>query len=231
MKRDIQSDFKKDVAKHTMRIHRDDGVYRHIEFSRNGSFDCRFFLVTWPGYLAIVGDCGDFTFERHEDMFRFFRMSDEAVKKHGGDILINPYYWQEKLRAGVSSGREISEEFSLGKFKAEVCDWFNSIYPKKDRDITRKERREIWEQVKSEILDVAEDEWSAVTAIRDFDDDIISFEDFWEVRISEYKGHYIWCLYAIVWGIQQYDNHKAAEAAAKQADLPIGIDSEGGSHD
>ena len=64
--------FLKDVAHHSMVVVRDDGVHRHLIFSNNGSFIYRFEIITWPGYLAYVGDMGSFVFTRIEDMFSFF---------------------------------------------------------------------------------------------------------------------------------------------------------------
>ena len=29
--------------------------------------------------------------------------------------------------------------------------------------------------------------------------------DFWEVNLYQYTYHFVWCCYAIVWGIHQYD--------------------------
>ncbi len=197
--------FKRDVANHTMRIHKDDGLYRHIEFSQNGDFDCRFFLVTWPGYLSIVGDCGDFTFKRTHDMFGFFRREE---------LTINPSYWQEKLCAGASfaGGTAISEEFSFDKYKARVGEWFNDRFPKGKSD--RAARKEAREEVKEQLLEIDEDEWSAVVATREFDSEHIDFYDFWESGCSEWRYHYLWCLYAIVWGIQEYDRITSQEVKA-----------------
>jgi hypothetical protein len=194
--------FKRDVANHTMRIHKDDGLYRHIEFSSNGNFDCRFFLITWPGYLSIVGDCGDFVFQRTHDMFGFFRREE---------LVINPAYWQEKLCAGAShsGGKSISEDFSFDKYKARVGEWFNDRFPKGEGD--RAARKEAWEEVKEQLLEIDADEYSAVAAIREFDSDHINFYDFWESDCTEWNHHYIWCLYAIVWGIQEYDRITSKE--------------------
>jgi len=64
-----QDRFLNDIANHSMSIVRDDGVYRHLVFSNNGSSVFRFELITWPGYLAYTGDMGAFVFSRLNDMF------------------------------------------------------------------------------------------------------------------------------------------------------------------
>lgn len=35
--KDMQKRFEEDTRGHSMKIHHDDGIYRHVEFSRNGS--------------------------------------------------------------------------------------------------------------------------------------------------------------------------------------------------
>jgi hypothetical protein len=46
--------------------------------------------------------------------------------------------------------------------------------------------------------------------IRNFD--AFEFSDFWEHDLTEYTYHYIWCCYAIAWGIAEYDKAKARQA-------------------
>ncbi len=38
-----------------------------------------------------------------------------------------------------------------------------------------------------------------------------TMQDFYEHTTREYTFHYVWCLYAIVWGIRRYDAHKDAQ--------------------
>ena len=82
--------FARDIEKHELTVLRSDGVYRHIRCSKSNSSDMHFEIVTWPGYLAYVGDMGAYTFQRTEDMFEFFRRPDGKI---------NPRYWSEKVEA------------------------------------------------------------------------------------------------------------------------------------
>lgn len=83
----VQRVFESDTADHVMTVLHEDGLYRHIRFARpDGSSLYRYDLITWPGYLSIVGDVGDFTFRRLADMVEFF------ASGRG----INPSYWAEK---------------------------------------------------------------------------------------------------------------------------------------
>ncbi len=43
--------FLKDVSCHQMTVLRDEGVFRHVRFSRPDSSSYRFDLITWPRHL------------------------------------------------------------------------------------------------------------------------------------------------------------------------------------
>lgn len=65
------------------------------------------------------------------------------------------------------------------------------------------------------MLSCSDDEHEAYSAANDFESDGFSFRDFWEVDNTDYTFHFIWCAYAIAWGIKQYDDVKAAPAVAE----------------
>ena len=46
-------------------------------------------------------------------------------------------------------------------------------------------------------------------AIAEFKHDDFELTDSWEISGNRYTLHFIWCLYAIVWGIDQYDTKTA----------------------
>ena len=117
---DMAERFPKDVAEHEITVLRDDGLYRHVRFLRTAvnpetgkrekSSFYWFDLITWPGCLAVNGDCGSFLFSRTDDMFEFFR---------GGQI--NPQYWAEKVR-----GETRTERYSAERFRQLVTEHVNS---------------------------------------------------------------------------------------------------------
>lgn len=108
--------FERDTSEHEMHVLRDDGLYRHLRFIRPEGDAWRsayyYDLITWPGYLAVVGDCGDFMFSRVRDMFEFFEQSSG----------INPDYWSEKLR-GPGRHDDASRTFSADRYRQRVLDW------------------------------------------------------------------------------------------------------------
>ena len=225
----VKDRFIGDTDNHTMEILQDEELYRHLKFTDNGSQCYRFDIHTWPGTLCIDGDMGTYVFSRIPDMFEFFRMKDgDFNKKH----VINPGYWGEKLQATDSSrGRNSShEEFSYELFRENVKDEYDNFceaYADDDEEAvteaypedtqTRKQQLEsLWEALDEEVIACGYDgETRAYDAAMDFrwesDNGELKFDmqDFWDRSCSDYTFHYLWVLYAIAWGIGEYD--KAAD--------------------
>lgn len=199
--------FLKDVKDHKITVVKDDEVHRDIVFKRPESSTCMFRLTTWPGYLCISGDMGDYVFRRTFDMFDFFR---------SGKLEISEGYWHEKCTSFSRFGNG-AKEFSQEKFKDYVKRGFRehvkSIIPTLNQRYIGKKIRDIWKDVNDHLIG-CDNECDAMSALSTFESDGLDFQDFWEVDFKEYTYHYIWCLYAIVWGIQQYDALKIEEKAA-----------------
>jgi len=185
--------FMEDVADHKMKVVVDDkkNFIRHLTF-RGNTFNCWYDLITWKGSLCINGDHGSYVFSRVDDMFTFFRSRNNTLK-------INASYWAEKVQSQGIYGDGI-KKFSVNLFRENIKEHFQMCFD--DEDIEKKQS--IWEDVESDLLH-CEDEYECVVAIRDFESNGFRFEDFWESSCEEYTFHYIWCLLAIVYGIQLYD--------------------------
>ncbi len=210
-----QESFLRDVADHQMIVSHDDGVRRHITFKRLGSSCYAFSLVTWPGYLAYTGDMGSFMFCRLPDMFDFFRMnpSDWNFNKTGG-LSINPGYWAEKLVSTDRNGGH--KKFDPERFKQVIheyrLDWVRSD---RGRALTKEQRRELWEAA-GDVMNVAEDGYQkAGQAAHDFSYRFdnskhwFEFTDLFDHNFDRPTYHFVWCCYALAWGIKQYDAAKA----------------------
>src|ERR1039457_99476 len=102
--------FERDTAEHEMTVIHDDGLYRHLRFQKPGSWIYGYDIVTWPGYLAITGDAGEYMFARLPDMFEFFAGNDR----------INPQYWAEKLRG---PGYDTARIYSYQALRDGVAQW------------------------------------------------------------------------------------------------------------
>ncbi len=186
-----EQQFLGDIKNHALEIIRDEGVYRHLRFRRPGTRCYGFDIITWPGYLCYTGDMGCFVFSRVEDMLKFFR--DEGT---GGPLRINLRYWAEKLQATDRNGGY--KAFGFERFREVV----NRIVAE-DEDATE----ELKEAVK-EMLDDCEGKSAEACYMAAFEfewDNQQYFTDFFEHSLEEYTFHYIWCCYALVWGIRQYD--------------------------
>lgn len=212
--------FLNDVASHEMTVIRDDGVYRHIRFKRPDTGCYRFDFITWPGYLCYTGDMGTYVFSRTNDMFEFFRTDRKHMQLSFGKALaINPGYWSEKVQSDSRFGKG-TEEFSEDRFREVLKRIFDGHFEELQPDAEASDeeklafeqrKAEAWEEVEDQILSLDSLEHEGVSAACQFEHDGLEFTDFWEYRLRDYTFHFIWCCYALAWGIQKYDAAKESE--------------------
>lgn len=213
--------FLKNVQNHKIKILNDNEVYRHIRFS-DGSSNMFFELITAPGLLLYRGDMGCYEFERLHDMFDFFRKDREHGKTMNGNLSINTGYWEEKCQSESRFGRGI-KAFSHDSFRELVL-----IHAKEFSDehkLSGDALEDFNDQIESLISGVDSDT-EAYAVMREWDFDSIEIsdsefleftaedifgQDSWEFDFTEYTHHFIWCCYAIAWGIEQYDNEKSMQ--------------------
>lgn len=203
--------FLKDVAQHAMTVIRDDGLYRHLRFKAPSDYNMYFDLLTYPGGLLYRGDMGTFVFERLTDMFEFFRT---------GGARINPSYWSEKLTAANRCRQNPVEEFCEARFEREIKEHLLRWVRDNEYHTTREQRRELWDTVMDEVIGAEGDDGGHRKQIaandfhhRVYPGETFRFHDIWEHDFTEYTHGFLWCCYALVWGIQQYDLAKASPPA------------------
>ena len=190
--------FLEGVKDHKMEVLHDDGMYRHLIFTKGGLYRHRFELITYPNHLVICGDMGCYVFSRVEDMFKFFR-GDE----------INTGYWREKM---VADSTYVSAVVWSGEyFREALKEYYDSWM--EDTGHTEETKKDVWQQLEEDILYHSDHEYSAISAVYTFRCNVLgcSFElsDFLlESTFTKCTPQYLWCLYAIVWGIQKYDKEK-----------------------
>lgn len=106
--------FASDFAEAKMTVRREDGLFRHVEFSAPKTMN-RLLLVTWPYNLLVAGSHGSYHFERHgadtEDMFDWLRGSRP-----------NPDSWASKLVNGRSSVEEYDHSRMVAAINERVAD-------------------------------------------------------------------------------------------------------------
>ena len=193
--------FLEDIKNHEMSVLRNDGLSRHLRFKRPNSAAYFFDLITWNGHLCITGDMGTYVFSRIDDMFEFFRVNEDYAKHHSErKLFINTGYWGEKLLSISRNGGY--EEFSPESFK----ECINKDFEEWEFE-DKKQKAEVWEDIERDILSCIHDgDVRAYDAVNGFKSDYgHEFIDFWEHSFTEFTFHYIWCLYAIVYGISLYD--------------------------
>ena len=196
--------FTKDTVNHELTILKDDGLYRHIRFGERNSSFYAINITTWPGYLAVTGDMGDYVFTRTPDMFDFFRGKE-----------INTGYWGEKLVA-EPRGSEYGKKWSADEFRSEVCRFIeNNLDPVGELDDTDeiKQSLEIRAAISEEVEHIEYKE-EADDFISSFNKHDFQFDCFYEYDCTEYTQQYLWVCYAIVNVIKRYDAIKAQHKAA-----------------
>lgn len=221
--------FANDTRNHSMQVLHEDGLYRHLRFRADGSFD-GFDLITWPGSLTIQGGHGTYTFRRETDMFGFFRASNG----------INVDYWAEKLPGGrdsvkvfaehgivrrlVETYREYGERVPELEFAYERDLAVYEATPRADRfpwarsgprqPVKPKTVAELREQVRDahENGDLNYED-GVRRLLSDWDSAEVT-SDSWEWDLREYDYHFVWSCHAIRWGIRRYDEAKASAAQA-----------------
>lgn len=211
------AEFLRDVARHELTIIRSESLYRHLRFKRPDTSSMYFDLITWPGHLCYTGDMGTYVFQRVKDMLEFFR------RDGGEDLPINPSYWSEKVIA-VDGGRHPGcvFEYDHDKYLAVVNEYLNDWL----EGLSEEHQEELKEAVQDEVLRLADahDEHGNYARAYEFSAEVdgknYQFTDFFERSMRRFTDRYLWCCRALVWGIAKYD-----------ATTPVGIDSEGGSHD
>lgn len=197
MRECTENRFISDVSLHQMTVLRNEGLFRHLRFRTNNSVIMGFDLITWPGSLCIDGDMGTYVFRRLPDMFQFFR-TDRQQPRQGQALFINLGYWAEKVMAADKNGK--IEEFDPARAKQRLVEELRELRGIKSKE----ERRDIYDAVVSSLDD---GEYETRRALAD------EFPDSWEWRLTDFTYQFVWCCYAIAWGIQQYDAAMAEQAA------------------
>jgi hypothetical protein len=183
--------FSTDTKNHELTVLRDDPPYRHLRFGKPGDGCCAIEILTFPGYLVVVGDMGSFTFWRTADMFTFFR---------GEPGSINPHYWSEKVEAVDRHGG--ITVYSEEKFKQAVLEDARQYLELPDG---AELPEDIQEALDRDVFRCDENEYAAREAVDLFEHEKLKFQDFWEHDLHEFRPRFLWICYAIVQVIALYD--------------------------
>lgn len=209
----IEKRFLNDIKEHEMKIENDNEVFRSILFKKPDSSYYYFRITTWPNNLCISGDMGTFVFSRVYDMFDFFIMDkDDFNYKQDGSLAINEGYWHEKLQSEDKHSKAL--KFDSEKFEKYITKLFNEYvrdnegYTEEDKESCLEALQELFES--SNEHEAMDSVYSKKWADGDcpLQEDFSSYLQDGGIDPTDYSLHYIWCLYAIVWGIHQYKKAK-----------------------
>lgn len=203
----VLAKFKHDVRDHVMTIVHETEENRHVVFKNPKSSQYWFELITWSGCLCISGDMGTYVFRRIEDMFYFFPMANNDFnKRRDGELSINPGYWAEKLQAQDRAGHTRFSPKLLEEYVNEQITQYLQ-----DNPLKKKIKTKLVREIHDEVLGYSEDqEHEVYDALFNFESEVDpNFPGFdpTEWCLREYTDQYIWICYAIVWGIQMYQQH------------------------
>lgn len=201
--------FIAETAEHELEILRDDGLYRHLRFRKPGTVIYSFDLVTWPGHLAITGDCSDFLFARIPDMFSFFAPEGRSYFDDEG-AGINPDYWSEKLLAPRPPAGV--EEYDYRRYRQIVEEWLSSVAEELPEEEAASLRAAVASQLLSEMSDAAYSEQEAHRLLNEFEHAGIRIADSWEWDLRSFRYDFLWCCWAVVWGIERYRSAVSADS-------------------
>ena len=192
-------DFERDTAEHELRVLRDEGLYRHLRCAAPGTYIYGFDVVTWPGYLAIVGDAGDYLFSRIEDMFEFF----------GASGSIDPRYWGEKLQG---PGSRMEYQYSLERYRQRVAEWLDGTLA--NGELTETDAADLKLAVQEQLLAPEPIQEAEARRLLDEFDWRGHRIDSWEWSLQDFDSRFLWCCHAIRWAIRQYRSRASWGAAA-----------------
>lgn len=195
-----ETNFLNSIKDHKMEIIRIDGVNRHIRFKKEDSLTYYFDLITWPGHLCITGDVDTYVFKRLHDMFDFFKTDSKEMPS---DTLgIDLQYWAQKL---VAKGYK-EYEFSTYFFIETIVEIFG------DYEFESKEQaQDCFQKLADGLIELAiygncSNEGLRQAAMNFCHTSGFSLKSYFEDNDTyQYTYRYIWCCYAIAWGIKQFD--------------------------
>ena len=196
----VQQRFPKDVEAHIMYTYNDDGTYRHLRFKKPGTMMYHFDLVTWPGFLAITGDMGTYVFSRIEDMFDFFRSGKD----------VNVSYWIEKCQSYDRHCHQL--DWDSDAFEQ----WIDNVVQEAMADpyrIAKRDLRDFDSAIRTLRSSRREKEEALEALTQFYYNGWIS--DYPEDDFTQPGYHLLWCLHAIRWGIEKYDEVKSGVTAAE----------------
>lgn len=234
--------FAADATTHKLTVRREDGVFRHVEFTGLAGLS-RIVLITWPYNLIATGSHGTYHFERYgddtEDMLNWIRgtrpnPSSWASKLVNGRDSVTEYD-RDKLIAEVNERVEeaIRDDWAPDGLKAAVHEQIlNSGWLDQEQNaLSLVDEFEYGVQHQVECScgatpEIYDDYGKAVSnsrvhqgrgeahQVRIRQIGGFDFDDVADWNVRKLSYHYLWTCHAMVWAVRQYDAARAAEAVS-----------------
>lgn len=212
--------FCENTKDHRLTVEREAGVERRLYVSTPGTGMWSWHVITWPGYLAVVGDIADgYVFSRVTDMLDFFS-SGAAIDLEAEPPRIDVRYWAEKLQGPARNSVRIysaqrflawvqsclDEHHELGteaiaEIKAELAEAEDPQPVQQQLDDVLARRREVLD----EAGEAGENEHEAIDWIYTQSQDLIA--DPSEAELRDWDVHFIYACWAIALTVKLWHEH------------------------
>lgn len=138
-------------------------------------------------------------------MFEVFRSSSNQ------ELCVYPEQWVEHVKAMART--DTLRRFNSALFEQAVLSAFRHWLRLHRGDTSPADRRALWSAIQERVLRITDGPsgWQRQKAASDFcfwvNDEVGEFEfpPFGEHQVHSFSTRFLWCCYAIAWGIVQYD--------------------------
>lgn len=212
--------FTEQAAEHSLSVVHDAGLDRRLRMSKDGATAWSWTVVTWPGYLAVVGDIADgYVFSRIADMLDFFD-SARRDRYSDGCPVIDLRYWAEKLQGPARGTAKAYSARAFLAWVAERLDEHEDLGEEAIADLERDaqecpeddwpaERLAEIRTRRQEVLDQArcssDTEHSAIEWVYAQEDNLVG--DPCDVDLRDWDVHFLYACWAIEMTVRAYREH------------------------
>ncbi|WP_228984244.1 hypothetical protein [Streptomyces sp. DH12] len=190
---EIKERFAEDSVDGRLTVHRDEGLYRHLEVNLPNFTANWFEVTTWPGALAITGHTGSHIFRRDPDMIGFFR----KCMGPGPDPKIDTRYWAEKVQPHGERNVQAYAKDRVRAYIKQAAQEAEADHP----GLTAEVQEQLFDRYSTADL---ETEAGAKAALAAFEYEGFRFDTSgWE--FTQYDYWFLYTCQAIAWTVTQYD--------------------------
>ncbi len=210
-----QEIFLRDVRSSYADIVHWNGLHRHVAFRNNIYPNKRFDMITWPGHLCLDNLSETFVFSSQLDMLEYFRATPqrrEYAAARGESLWAAPEVWMSRMVGTSMSGHAV---FSQAKFVQNTRDFIRIR-----SHLNEVTRTALLQRLEREVFTREfETEAGALRSVIECGKTLgVDLEDIhFVVDCAEVSYSYLWCCYAIAWGIERIDEIMAKEKQVEAA--------------